>query len=300
MNKLQKLISEATININGKITKHKDAKISVFDRGFLYGDSIYEVTFSKDNCLLFFEEHIKRLYVSSELIYMQIYFSQEEIIQETIKTLKASKIKDAYIRIMLTRGETEITLDPNASTSNNLIIIVKSKPIYPEELYSKGMKLSIVSVLRNDALSTNPSAKSGNYLNNVMAMREAKEKGFDDAIMENKAGYITEGTTFNLWMVKDQVLYTPPVESGLLEGITRDKVISLCLKNSIELKISNFSKDELLDADEVFITSSTRGLMPIYQIDDKQFELERVLMNKINLLYKTLVDEHIKEKKYSY
>ena len=266
--KLNALYDEAVININGKIVDAKDAKVSIFDRGFLYGDSIYEVTYSKDYSLSFFDEHLDRLEKSAHLIKMKLFTSRAEIKEEALKTLRKSKIKNAYIRIILTRGETELTLDPNSSFKNNLVIIVKSKPKYPERFYNPGVNLAIVSILRNDKLATDPNAKSGNYLNNVMAIDEARKSGADDALMINKDGQITEGTTFNIWMYKSGHWITPPSTSGLLEGITRKKVIQICTAQNIPFKVENFSTEDLLTAEEVFITSSTRSIMPVHRIND--------------------------------
>lgn len=268
LEKLNILFEEALVNINGEIVNAKEAKISIFDRGFLYGDSIYEVTYAKDYSLLFFEEHLDRLEKSAKLINMHLFTSREEIKQEALKTLKASQIKDAYMRIIVTRGETEITLDPNASYKNNLVIIVKKKPAYPERLYKQGINLAIVSILRNDKMATDPNAKSGNYLNNVMAIAEAKKLGADDALMINKDGQVTEGTTFNIWMFKNGYWVTPPSASGLLEGITRKRVLEICQEYHYPLKVENFSTEELLSAEEVFITSSTRSIMPVHKIND--------------------------------
>lgn len=255
------------VNINGEICSADNAKISVFDRGFLYGDSIYEVTYGEDYHLIFLQEHLERLYHSASLLNMTIFLSKQTITEEILKTAKASKLKDLYLRIILTRGETEISLDPNKSTHNNFIIIAKPKTIHPPEYYRKGLSLFIPNILRNDIQATNPNAKSGNYLNNVMAMNEAKKNDADDAIMINQKGDITEGTTFNVWSIKDGHIYTPPVSSGLLRGITREKIIEICKDNQLSFEIKSLSQNELLDSDEVFICSSTRGIMPVYKIN---------------------------------
>ncbi len=293
--KLNTLLDEAIININGEVVPAREAKISIFDRGFLYGDSIYEAIYAKDYSLLFFDEHLDRLERSAGLINMQLFTSREEVRKEALKTLQISQIQDAYIRIILTRGETEITLDPNASFKNNLVIIVKTKPKYPDRFYEKGINLSIVSILRNDKLATDPNAKSGNYLNNVMAIDEAKKSGADDALMINKDGQITEGTTFNIWMFKDGHWVTPPSTSGLLEGITRKKVLEICKSQSIPLKVENFSTDDLLNAKEVFITSSTRSIMPVHKINDTIYgkgNSDRKQTNIISDHYNKLVEGH--------
>ena len=207
------------------------------------------------------------------------------------------------MRVIITRCETEITLDPNSSFKNNFIIIVKPKPIYNEKLYLKGLKLALVSSLTNSSSPNKQAAKSGNYLNNVLAISEAKRKQFDDALMINNYGHITEGTTFNIWMVKDNIIYTPPIESGLLKGITREKIIQICSENSLTLKMEIFAPEDILDADEVFITSSGRQVMPIYQINDKiygeginEWKMIKFLSNK----YKELVEKYKCKKEYTY
>jgi branched-chain amino acid aminotransferase len=300
---IAQLFPDAVVNINGEILDPQNAKISIFDRGFLYGDSIYEVTYSDNNSLLFFDEHLDRLFRSAELLNMQMFISRDEIISEALKTLKASKISKAYIRIVITRGETQITLDPNASFKNNLVIIVKPAPEYPQKLYNKGLHLAVVSVVRNDTKSTDPNAKSGNYLNNVMAIAEAKRIGADDAVMVNRHGDITEGSTFNIWAVKNGTIYTPPVASGLLKGITRSKVLSICKDNHLAHNLETFTPEFLIDADEVFITSSTKGIMPVYRINDRQYG-ENIddwpHTQKLMKLYLGLVNEYQQNKKYSY
>ena len=260
-----------TVNINGDIVPPERANISIFDRGFLYGDSIYEVTYSENRSLIFFEDHLNRLYNSAALLGINIFISKDEIISQSLKTLEHSNLDRAYIRIILTRGETEIGLDPSNSFKNNLVIIVKPQPPYPDSQYEMGLKLFLSNVVRNNREALDPNAKSGNYLNNVLAIKEAKNQGFDDAIMVNGLGKITEGTSFNIWMVKDSEIFTPPVSSGLLKGITRDKVLDIAKDLNLNPHEREFEPDFLMSADEVFITSSTKGIMPIRQISDTKF-----------------------------
>lgn len=300
---LKKLYSETIVNINGEIINAEDAKISIFDRGFLFGDSIYEAIYAQDHTLLFFNDHLNRLEKSARLIKMQLFISRDEIEKEVMHTLKECKIKDAYIRVVVTRGETPLSLDPNSSFKNNLVVIVKPKPKYSSDFYQKGIHLAIVSILRNDKMATDPNAKSGNYLNNVMAIDEAKKSGADDALMMNKDGQITEGTTFNVWMFKDGNWITPPATSGLLEGITRKKTIEICKHNNIPYKEANFTTQELLDAQEVFITSSTRGIMPVGRINDKIYGkgIENwIETQKLMSLYQKVIEGHKSCKDFYY
>ena len=300
---LAQLFTDTLVNINGTLYGPSEAKVSIFDRGFLYGDSVYEVTYSEDNTVLFLDEHLDRLYHSANLLNMQFFITRDEIIAEVLKTLKASGLDRAYIRIIITRGETQITLDPNVSVSNNLVIIVRPQAEYPSELYTLGLDLAIVSILRNDKKSTDPSAKSGNYLNNVMAIAEAKRLGAMDAIMVNRDGNITEGSTFNIWAIKDGIVHTPPIKSGLLKGITRSKILEICKRESLDYILDEFTPDFILNADEVFITSSTKGIMPVKKINSHCYGesiKNWTLTKKLMTLYQDLINTHKKENKYSY
>lgn len=259
------------VNINGAITDAQSAKVSVFDRGFLYGDSIYEVVYSQNGVIIFLNDHIDRLYNSANILKIDFTFSREELISQILKTAAYSNIKDAYIRIIITRGQADIDLDPNSSDNNNVVIIVKNKKDHAKTFYENGIKLFIPNIVRNNINSVNPNAKSGNYLNNVMAISEAKSAGADDGVMKNSIGNITEGTSFNIWIVKNGMLKTPPVSSGLLKGITREKVLNICEQNKFNINTDPFNEVELLQADEVFITSSTRGIMPVHMINDTIF-----------------------------
>ncbi|MBD64473.1 MAG: branched-chain-amino acid aminotransferase [Halobacteriovoraceae bacterium] len=299
----QNFLKNIYVGINGELYSPEDAKISVFDRGFLFGDSIYEVTYGENGKLIFFEDHIERLYNSARLLNMEIFISKEDIMKQTLQTLKAAQIPDAYVRIILTRGESELSLDPNLSYHNNLITIVKPKPIYSDKLYSHGLHLIISDVLRNDRRSTNPNAKSGNYLNNVMAHQQAKEKKADDAIMVNHEGHITEGTSFNIWCVKNGVIYTPPEKSGLLKGITRQKVIGICREKDFNLKIDNFTPEFILNADEVFITSSTKGLMPVFKLNEttiNETAQDRPVMSELQKYYNKIIEIELARDEYCY
>jgi branched-chain amino acid aminotransferase len=288
----QALLNHSTVYINGEYCPSQTAKISVFDRGFLYGDSIYEVSYSENGVLLFYHEHLKRLHNSAKLLEMPIFLSDATITNQVVDTLKHSGLKDAYLRIILTRGESIISLDPHTSFRNNLVTIAKPKTVYPQEFYDNGVYLHLSDVLRNDPRSVDPNAKSGNYLNNVLAMNDAKKQGADDAIMVNRAGHVTEGTTFNIWKVKNQTLCTPPVESGLLAGITRKKIIEICELKNIPFQIANFSPEELLQADEVFITSSTRKIIPVRKINQTVFPQPWKQTRNLMEEFKTYLSQH--------
>jgi len=256
------------ININGNIVGPEEANISVFDRGFLFGDSIYEVTLTYDGILYKIEEHLDRLWESASHLDMPISISRKQLTYQMLKTLKALNEERAYIRVVITRGEGEIGLDPKLAAKNNLVIITKKLPENPTWWYDSGVEVIVASVLRNPKESMDPAIKSGNYLNNVLAYNQAKKQGAFDAIMLNADGKVTEGTTNNIWIVKDGMLKTPPLAAGLLSGITRKTLLELAKINKIPVEETNFTPDELKAADECFLTSSTKELVPITKIDE--------------------------------
>lgn len=260
------------ISINGQILDHeRDAKISVLDRGFLYGDSVYEVTEVRSGKVGFLKEHLERLQNSALKMHMHLQLSFNEYERRIIEV--ATKLHEAghdrcYIRLVVTRGEGEITLDPQAASNQNVIIIGKELPENPRTWYEDGVEVIIASTLRNPVKSMDPNIKSGNYLNNILAYNEAKEAGYFDAIMLNQDGNVTECTTSNIWIVKDGVFKTPPIAAGLLKGITRENVIRILREQGIPFEEVNFTGSELKEADECFLTSSTKYLVPIVKVDD--------------------------------
>lgn len=260
---------KSVININGKLFNENDAKISVFDRGFLYGDSIYEVTLTYKSHPVLLNEHIDRLWESGSKIHMPIHISKEDLIFEVYKSIQKLSLERVYIRIIITRGEGEINLDPTIEQQNNFIIIVKELPEYPKTWYENGVSVIIPTIKRNSIDSTNPGVKSGNYLNNVLALGEAKKKKAYDAIMLNREGYISEGTTSNVWIVKNGEFITPPLSAGILSGITRSVIFKILKAENISVREENFTPETLKSADGVFFCSSTKEIVPIVKVDDQ-------------------------------
>ena len=300
---LKKLFPEAVVNVNGELFDPAAARISVFDRGFLYGDSVYEVTISKNACLAFFDEHLDRLFHSAALIGMTVFVPRDTIIAETLRTLSSLGLPEAYLRIVLTRGETAITLDPSPAYRNNLVIIAKPPPKHPARHYAAGLHLALVSVLRNDRRATDPNAKSGNYLNNILALKEAKALGAEDAVMVNADGEVTESTTSNLWMVRDGTVITPALSCGILRGITRGIVLDLCRREDIRVEESAFPAERLLDADEVFLTSSTRGVVPVRRVNQTALPdrpADRPVTDRLMRLYRDVFEKHLNRRRYTY
>ncbi|MEC7181535.1 MAG: aminotransferase class IV, partial [Bdellovibrionota bacterium] len=214
-------LKKTIININGEICKPEDAKISVFDRGFLFGDSVYEVAQTYQGIPFLLQEHLDRLWKSASRLEMLLTVSQNDVSAEVNKALAELGVEEAYFRIILTRGEGPISLDPGEGVKNNLIIIAQEHLPFPSSWYENGVHVVITNVVRVSKESVDPNVKSGNYLNNVMAFMQAKREKAFDSIMLNHKGYVTQGTTSNVWIVKDNTIKTPPLQAGILEGITR-------------------------------------------------------------------------------
>lgn len=264
------------ININGQVfnpeTEPDKIKISVFDRGFLFGDSIYEVIKTQNRKMIFWPEHFRRLQESANRLSMELPFTENEITKEIIKTLKELNIDEAYMRLVVTRGEGGFSLDiSDTRTRGNFVIFTRSLSKIDPIFYEKGAKLIIANTQRNSIKALDPKIKSGNYLNNLLAHREAKEAGIYDSLMLNERGEITEGPTFNIFLIKDNVFYTPALESGLLKGITRRMLIESLSNANLSVKEQILTKQDLLNADEVFACSSTKELVPIVAIDNKVY-----------------------------
>ena len=255
--------------INGRVFEPGEARVSVFDHGFLFGDSVYEVVRTRGGRLFQFEPHAARLERSAAQIYMELPFTQRELEEELERALELAGNAESYARIVVTRGVGELELHPGTCGRPTLLIIVKALGRPPARLYRDGIRLAIVGRRRMDPLSLSPTAKTGNYLNNVLAMIEARRRDADDAVMLNAEGFLTEGTTSNVFFVKDGVVRTPETGSGILEGITRGLVIRMLGEMGYEVEEGEFPARSLREADEVFITSSTRDVMPVRQVDDE-------------------------------
>lgn len=257
------------VNINGELFLGPEAKISVFDRGFLYGDSIYEATRTFNKKAFRLNLHLDRLFFSAEKIDMPLTYTRKELIAEVEKTISASAHKDASIRIVVTRGtNSEISLNPKFAEKNNLVIFLKPIKPNPSSWLSEGV--SMIFHHKSQSLS-GAFAKTGNYQENMLAHKAAVEKEAYDAFMVNSDGHITEATTSNAWIIKDNILYTPPLDDGLLGGITRLALIEMSQAQllPIPLVLKSLSTDDFIKADECFITSTMRNLVPVTKIEGR-------------------------------
>jgi branched-chain amino acid aminotransferase len=258
------------INVDGQIST--SGTVSVLDRGFLYGDSVYEVVRTWQGKLFSLPEHLARLRQSATYLYLDIPWSDAEIQAQIERTLQQAPVPgpetDFYVRIVVSRGtESVINLLPSPELQASLVIVIS--PISREpQLPDTGLALKIVPRRRNARIALDPIAKTGNYLNNILALLEARQAGADDALMLNLEGGVAEATTSNIWVVKGGMVYTPVVEAGILHGITRYFLLKILKEQQIPHAEVNLKPEDLWDAEEVLLSSSVRLLMPVRQIDD--------------------------------
>ncbi|MBP83745.1 MAG: branched-chain-amino-acid transaminase [Verrucomicrobiales bacterium] len=257
------------VYIDGEFFDESDAKISVFDHGLLYGDGIFEgIRFYNDRvtCL---EEHIDRLFDSAKAIHLEIPSTREEVGNTVIETIKRNQLHDGYVRLVVTRGTGGLGLSPYRCEKASIIVIASTISLYPQEKYEKGLILSTCATRRPTHDSLSPSVKSLNYLSNVMAKVEALASGAEEGVMLNTEGYVAECTGDNIFVVKDDVILTPTVASGSLNGITRRVVIDLAIKANFELKEIQMSRYDMYTADELFLTGTAAEVVPVAQYDKR-------------------------------
>ena len=258
------------VYLNGKLVDKKDAKISVFDHGFLYGDGVFE-GIRTYGCLVFkLKEHIDRLFESAHSIMLKIPLSKKEMVQAVIKTLKANGLKDAYVRVVVSRGRGDLGLDPRKCKGNETVVIITDMiSLYPKELYDKGMEIITVPTIRNVCEALNPQIKSLNYLNNILAKIEAINSGCQEALMLDHLGYVAECTGDNIFVVKKGELYTPPQCMGSLRGITRDAVLAIAKSKKIVTHEHVLTRHEVYISEECFLTGTAAEIVPVVKVDGR-------------------------------
>jgi len=264
------------VYINSSLTPESEAKVSVFDHGFLYGDGVFETMRAYNGTVFMIEEHIQRLFRSASLIGLDIKRDKDSIKTTVYETISKNSLKDAYIRVTVSRGTGTVGLDPELCKEPTFIIIAEEFREYPAAYYQNGIKTIIAETKRNIKEAINPQIKSLNFLNNILAKVEAKKKDAYEALMLNAEGCLAEGTISNLFFVLSQknkpVLRTPSVDCGILDGITRNIVLELAQKNSIKTKEGRFKKDDIYHASEVFITNTTMEIMPVCKVDEVSYQ----------------------------
>jgi branched-chain amino acid aminotransferase len=255
--------------LDDKLVDEADAKISVFDHGLLYGDGVFEGIRVYSGRVFELQAHIRRLYESAKVIRLEVLMSKEQLIGAVEKTVEANGVIDGYIRLVVTRGVGNLGLNPFVCENGRIYIIADNIQLYPEELYEKGMKVISATTVRNHPLSIPPQVKSMNYLNNILAKIEALDSNVPEAIMYNHEGYVAEATGDNVFIVKDNVIYTPPIEAGALGGITRGVVIKLAREEKIEVVEKNLTRFDLYICDEFFLTGTAAEVIGIVEIDGR-------------------------------
>lgn len=257
------------VYIDGKYLDERNAKVSVFDHGLLYGDGIFEGIRIYNGRVFKLKEHIDRLFYSAKAILLTIPVSHAELMKATLETCRRNKLRDGYIRLVVTRGVGTLGLNPNRCKNPSVIIIAGKIQVYPAELYARGMDIVTVPTVRNLHSALNPAIKSLNYLNNILAKIEANNAGVEEAVMLNSEGFVAECTADNLFIIKDGKLFTPPLSAGALYGITRGTVMDLAEQNGIPVSEPNLTRYDLFNADECFLTGTGAEIMPVIKIDGR-------------------------------
>ena len=264
------MTKELLIYIDGKYYPKSEAKISVYDHGLLYGDGVFEGIRAYNGIVFHLKEHMDRLYKSAHPIFLKIPLTKEQLSEAVLETLRKNKLTNAYIRLVVTRGVGDLGLDPRKCPKATIIIITEPLlQLHSAEKVENGINTIITWVKRNPVDAATHEMKSLNYLNSILGKIEANNIGADEAICLNKTGYVCEGVGENIFIVRDGKLYTPPLSSGALDGITRTLIIRLAKKLGIEVTERNITPNELFTADEVFFTGTAAEVAPIREVNKR-------------------------------
>ncbi|MEO8259850.1 MAG: aminotransferase class IV [Acidobacteriota bacterium] len=260
----------AIVNVNGHIADQAHATISVFDHGFLYGEGVYETMRTYHHQPFLFDRHMRRLRNSARMISLPLPFTEAEMADQIAATMAAAQLGgEAYIRVLVTRGVGDLTYDLDATPTPSVVIIIKAQIDPPPDTYQRGVRVVIVDVVRNHPGSVDPQIKSNNLMNTALAMQEAFRSGAFEGVMRNYRGEIAECTTSNLFVVRNGTALTPPLDAGLLAGITREFVFDIGAETGIPVAEATLRDDDLFGADEAFLTSTTREIVPIVTVGDR-------------------------------
>jgi branched-chain amino acid aminotransferase len=257
------------VYIDGKYYGEQDAKISVFDHGLLYGDGVFEGIRAYNGRVFKLDEHIERLYGSAHAILLRIPLSPAAMKEAVLATCRENRIRDGYIRLLVTRGRGTLGLNPNRCKRPSVVVIADKIQLYSAELYAKGMEIVTVPTTRNLQNALNPAIKSLNYLNNVLAKIEANNAGVEEAIMLNSEGFVAECTGDNIFIVRKGQLLTPPLSAGALHGITRNVVMELARAEGVPVAEPNLTRYEMYTAQECFLTGTGAEIIPVVKIDGR-------------------------------
>lgn len=281
------------IFLDNDFVKKENAVISVYDHGFLYGDGVFEGIRVYSGNIFKLKEHIQRLYESAHSIMLQLPYTKEEITKIIVQTIQKNQLQDAYIRVVISRGVGNLGLDPANCSTPRMIVIAESLNLFPKELYIRGLKVGSVPSRRNRPDVLSPQIKSLNYLNNILVRLEANQAGFDEAIMLNDQGYVTEGSADNIFIIKNGIIKTPPVYLGALEGITRNAIIDIAKNNNYTISETPFTRHDVYIADEVFLTGTAVEVISVVEVDGRQIndgkpgKITNHLLNEFRNVVKT-------------
>lgn len=260
---------ELIIYLDGEYVKKSEAKISVFDHGVLYGDGVFEGIRAYNGRIFKCKEHIDRIYAAAKAIMLDIPMTKDEMKEVLLETCRRNNLRDAYIRLVVTRGAGDLGLSPTKCPRPTVFCIAATIELYPPEMYEKGMPVITAAQRRNKATIVDPQIKSLNYLNNILAKIEANRAGVPEAIMLNHDGIVAECTGDNIFIVKDGVIYTPPIHIGILDGITRRTIIDLAKEMGIEVYEKEFTLFNVYNADECFLTGTAAEAIAVTQVDGR-------------------------------
>jgi len=263
-------MSEQWIFLDGEFVRKEDAKISVYDHGFLYGDGVFEGIRVYGGNIFRLDQHLKRLYNSAKAIMLEIPYTGEELTAIIVQAIQKNGFKDAYIRVVVSRGEGDLGLDPYNCSNPSVIVIVEKLAIYPKELYEAGLEIVSVGSRRNAPDALSPKLKSLNYLNNILVKIEAHLSGASEALMMNSQGYVAECSADNIFIVKGNQVITPPGYIGALEGITREAIMEMADGLGYEVKEEPFTRHDVYVADEVFLTGTAAEVIAVVKVDGRQ------------------------------
>ena len=265
-----KLAMPLKVWINGQLYDKEDAKISVYDHGFLYGDGVFEGMRVYGGKVFRLDEHLERLWHSAKAIWLEIPMARDAMVQAVDQTVTVNAIRDGYVRLVVTRGVGTLGLDPDKTHDPQVIIIADHIALYPDEYYERGLEIVTVSTIRNHPAALSPRIKSLNYLNNILAKIEGMQAGCVEALMLNHKGELAECTGDNIFLVHRGQLLTPPIDAGILEGITRDVVIELAAEENIPVRQIPLTRHDVYVADECFLTGSAAEIVPVVKVDSRR------------------------------
>jgi branched-chain amino acid aminotransferase len=255
------------VMIDGELVQEDHARVSVFDRGFLYGDSVFETIRTYDGIPFALDEHLARLEKSAGQVFIQLPMSREQLQGEVLEAVRAAGNPETYIRVMITRGTAPLGLDPLSAEHPLCVVIVAPLPEVPRELYEQGIAVVTYRTQRTAEATPAATAKVGNYLVSVLALREARKAGALEALIVDSGGFIVEGASSNIFIARGGRLVTPPEDAGILPGITRRLLLDTAHAEGIPVDLEPLPLGELRTADEVFISSTTRELLPVVRVD---------------------------------